>query len=99
MPDEKLVKATVARGRSIVVGQGRKVLGFDKDTGKEIFGPTAFLTFNENQEIELTASDVAFQRARGYLVDPDSTVPLPPEGPTVVQRGEFRPGLVEQRSH
>jgi hypothetical protein len=95
-PPERLVKATVARGRSIVIATGRKFAGLDKDSKEEIYVPI-FKTINEGEEVELPASDVQFQRERGYLTNPNAVAPPPPEGPIITRQDGFRPGLVERR--
>jgi hypothetical protein len=96
-PPEKLVKATVARGRSIMVGVGKKLAGFDRDTQKEIWVPICEYRI-EGQEVELPESDVIRMRATGFLVDPAAPAPLAPEGPRIVKSEDRdRPSLIEQR--
>ena len=97
MTTEKMVKAIVARGRSLYFGEGRRVLGFDKDTNQEIFGPATWRYVLPGETVELPASEVERMRALGYLVDPSKVAP-PEEGPRIVRSEDRdRPGLVEQR--
>lgn len=82
------VKAIVARGRSVEVSVGRKIVGQAGD-GKDreaVYGPVTKV-FTAGQEVELPVDEVARLRKIGYLVDPE--IPPPPlaEGPNFEERG------------
>lgn len=84
-PSEKTVKAVVARGRSILVPVGRRVIGFHPVTEAEIYGPVTEYA-EELSEVELPESDVAWMRKAGYLIDPaNTTAPVRGEGPSFTE--------------
>lgn len=68
---EKMVKAVVARGRSVMVPVGKRVIGFHPVTEAEIYGPVTQYV-EELQEVELPESDVVWMRKAGYLIDPNN---------------------------
>ena len=77
---QKLVRATVARGRSIEVPTTTKrVVGTTAEGTKittrvcQVFGPDV--------EVELPEDDVIFLRATGYLLDPKTPLAPLAEGP------------------
>ncbi len=90
----KLIRAVVARGRSIDVPvSGNKVLaGYGKDDGKPVYRiPTRH--HRAGDTIELPADEVKTLRAAGYLVDPDNVPPPAAEGPSFSSDtpGQVRP--------
>lgn len=82
--EEKLVKAIVARGRSIMVGKGQKVVGYHDITKEPIMAPICEYV-DEFGEVELPESDVIFHRSRGYLVDPSIPPIMRSEGPSFTE--------------
>lgn len=84
---ERMIKATVARSRSLMVGRGRKVVGYNEFTKEPIYAPICEIV-DELTEIELPESEVLFQRERGYLIDPAKIATMKSEGPSFT---EMRP--------
>ncbi|HLH95018.1 MAG TPA: hypothetical protein VKW08_07860 [Xanthobacteraceae bacterium] len=78
----RLVRATVARGRSILVpGAKKRVVGYAPADGKPI-EVAELLSYGPGQEVELPADEVARLRVSGHLVDPHAAaVPLATDGP------------------
>src|ERR1700688_3294264 len=73
-----LIKATVARGRSVLVASGEsKVIGHGKD-GIRGHRPGAVRRW-PGDEITMPADEVKRLQASGYLVDPDKIVPPMPD--------------------
>lgn len=85
---EKFARGVVARGRSIDVP--------DLNAPKQIAGYTAegkaqsklaTRTYGPGQEVELPAAEIASLRKRGFLTDPDQTLPPLAEGPSYTETG------------
>ena len=77
----RMVRATVANGRTVDVPDGdkRAVAKFGED-GKPIMR-AVLKTYHPGQEVELPADEVKQLRAGGYLVDPNASAPPTGEGP------------------
>jgi hypothetical protein len=86
------------RGRSYYIAVGTKLLDYDKDTHKEIFGPICEWR-TEGQEVELSEAEVIRGRELGYLFDPNKVaLPAASDGSMITRTDDgFRPGLIEQR--
>lgn len=82
---QKLVRATVARGRSIDVPVGDKIACGTTAEGKPV---TRLRTkvFLPNSEVELPEAEVIALRKAGFLVDPEESNPPPVHGARVVQQ-------------
>lgn len=77
--DTNLVKAIVARGRSIDIPFGEALLVGKRDDGRPLMRSPS-RTFHAGEEVELPADEVASLMCAGYLVDPASPVlPAPVE--------------------
>jgi hypothetical protein len=87
-PSEKLVRCTVARGRTIDVpdtNAPRQTVGYSPD-GKALTKlPTR--SYGPGQEIDLPAAEVVSLRKRGFLLDPDQTLPPLADGPRYTETG------------
>jgi hypothetical protein len=95
---ERLIKAKVARGRSYYIAVGRRLLGYDADTKREVFGPICEWR-TEGQEVELPEAEVIRGRELGYLFDPNKVaLPAASDGSMITRTDDaYRPGLIEQR--
>lgn len=80
----KMVKATVARGKSVMISTGRRVVGFHPHTEEPIYGPILEYV-DELTEIELPESDVLWMRPAGYLIDPEAKPVQKSEGPSFTE--------------
>jgi hypothetical protein len=84
---DRTMRGIVARGRSVDVPDlsARQTVGYSGE-GKVVTRP-AYRTYLPGQEVELPAKEVLSLRERGFLVDPDATVPPLAEGPHFSETG------------
>ena len=83
---EKKVRATVARGRTIDIPEGEKIIVNHTPEGRPITRQ-ATRSYGPGQEVELPAAEVISLRHRGYLVDPEQALPPIAEGPNFTESG------------
>jgi hypothetical protein len=85
---EKLVRGVVARGRTVDVCDAaaqRLTVGYTVE-GKPLTKlPTR--SYGPGQEIELPAVEILSLRKRGFLTDPDQTLPPLADGPHYTETG------------
>lgn len=87
-PSERTAKGIVARGRSVDVpdpSAQRMVTGYNTE-GKAVTR-AAFRSYGPGQEVTLPESEILSLRERGFLTDPDVTVPPLAEGPHFTETG------------
>lgn len=91
-PAPKMVRVTVARGHSIQMPdpdpEHRQIIGWvmnEKGVPTPFYG-TPRIEVLENQELDLPEHEVERLRKIGTLVDPNYVVPLPPQGPSIVEQ-------------
>ncbi len=85
---EKTVRGIVARGRTIDVpdlNAPRQTVGYTADGKAMTRSPSR--TYLPGQEVELPAKEIASLRERGFLMDPDQTLPPLAEGPRFTETG------------
>lgn len=71
---EKLVRATVARGRSVMKPDAsRKRLAGYSDKGEPRYTPE-LVQYGPGQEVDLPADEVKTLRQLGFLIDPGAVV-------------------------
>ena len=86
---ERLSRGIVARGRTIDVGDPtapKLIAGYSPDTGKPMT-KLATRTYGPGQEVELPVLEIKSLRERGFLIDPDMTVPPLADGPHFSETG------------
>ena len=85
---DRTARGIVARGRSIDVPDmsvARQTIGYNAD-GKPVTR-SAIRTYLPGQEVELPAKEIISLRERGFLLDPDQSVPPLAEGPRFTETG------------
>jgi hypothetical protein len=87
-PSEKLARGIVARGRTIDVpdlNAPKQIAGYTLEGKPQ--GKLATRSYGPGQEVELPAAEIASLRKRGFLTDPDQTLPPLAEGPSYTETG------------
>ena len=86
----RLVRATVARGRTLVIPHPtrKRTIGFAAD-GKPI-QVAAHVERGPGDEVELSEVEVVYYRKTGFLVDPTTKAPAVTEGATVTENADAR---------
>jgi hypothetical protein len=85
---ERIARGVVARGRSIDIpdlNSPKQIVGYTPD-GKPMT-KLATRCYGPGQEIELPVTEIASLRKRGFLLDPDQTLPPLAEGPHFSETG------------
>jgi hypothetical protein len=85
---EKMARGIVARGRSIDVpdpSAPKQTVGYSAE-GKP-FTKSAIRQYGPGMEVELPVQEIASLRERGFLTDPDRTLPPLAEGPRFTETG------------
>jgi hypothetical protein len=87
----KMIRATVARGRTVVLPTEQKTVSGYMEDGKPAY---RLLTreFGPGTEVELPAEEIAELRKQGYLVDPEKIAPPRDEGGRFEEPGREPPG-------
>lgn len=87
--EEKLVRGTVARGRTVYVPSKLEmvVVGIDPETNKPRYVPK-LRAYGPGEEVTLPESEMALLRANEFIVDPNKVVVSgPAEGSHVKEMG------------
>jgi hypothetical protein len=84
---EKTARGIVARGRSVDVPDSsvRQTIGYNAE-GKPVT-KAAIRTYLPGQELQLPEREILSLRERGFLLDPDQSVPELAEGPRFTENG------------
>jgi hypothetical protein len=84
LPQQQLVRATVERGRTVVIPHPTKrITAKYTEEGKPVIVPV-LQHFGPGKEVELPLEEVVLFRKLGYLVDPDrKIIPTAGENPNV----------------
>jgi hypothetical protein len=85
---EKTARGVVARGRTFDVpdmNAPRQTVGYTPEGKAMTRAPSR--TYLPGQEVELAAKEMASLRERGFLMDPDQTLPPLAEGPRFTETG------------
>lgn len=83
-PRSRMVRATVARGRTVVVPDPDskiEVIGYS-ERGEPVSG-LATTEYGPGEEVLITEREAKRLRELGYLVDPNAKAPEPAEGGSV----------------
>jgi hypothetical protein len=85
---ERLARGVIARGRSIDIpdlNAPKQIVGYTPE-GKTMT-KLATRSYGPGQEVELPAAEIDSLRQRGFLLDPDRTLPPLAEGPHFSETG------------
>lgn len=90
MPDEQLVSATVARGRTVHVPTGEKIT-IGKDNDGKLITRMQHRAAGPGETVKLPADEVKRLRQHGFLVDPEAVAAaakIAEQGPGVTVQGD-----------
>jgi hypothetical protein len=81
-----MLRGTVARGRTVEIPHGEKVVVNHTPEGRPIMrAPTK--SFGPGAEVELPEKELLTLRVRGFIIDPNAFVAPIAEGPHYTEKG------------
>jgi hypothetical protein len=81
-----MLRGTVARGRTVEIPQGEKVVVAHSPEGRPITR-SPVKSYGPGSEVELPAKELMTLRASGFIIDPDAVMPPLAEGPHYTEKG------------